>query len=230
MKRTMYVWIVGVVLVGMSALPAAAQSSVTAPSVPPETPLGDYARTVRNNKKSTAKQFDNDNLPKDDKLSVVGGATSSPTSADAKSDTDAKTDAENKPTDEKPQVKPGQSAEERQQVYDEWQSRLAGQKAQVDLLSRELDVAQREYKLRVASMYGDAGDRLRNSADWDKEDAQYKEQIAEKQKALDEAKNEMNDMQEDARKAGIPSSVTESAGQAPPQPAQPPAQAQPQPK
>ena len=45
MKRTMYVWIVGVVLVGMPALPAAAQSSVTAPSVPPETPLGDYART-----------------------------------------------------------------------------------------------------------------------------------------------------------------------------------------
>jgi hypothetical protein len=33
-------------------------------------------------------------------------------------------------------------------------------------------------------MYADAGNRMRNSADWDKQDAQYKQQIADKQKAL----------------------------------------------
>jgi hypothetical protein len=77
------------------------------------------------------------------------------------------------------------------------------------LLQRELDVLQREYQIRAAAMYGDAGNRLRNSADWDKQDAQYKQQIADKQKALDDAKQKQDEMQEEARKAGVPSSVRE---------------------
>ena len=75
---------------------------------------------------------------------------------------------------------------------------------QIDLLGRELDVLQREYQIRAAAMYADAGNRMRNSADWDKQDAQYKQQIADKQKALDDAKQKLEDMQEDARKAGVP--------------------------
>jgi len=75
------------------------------------------------------------------------------------------------------------------------------------LLSRELDVEQREYKLRAAEFYGDAGDRMRNQAAWDKEDAEYKEKIADKQKAFDDAKQMLGDMQEEARKAGVPTSV-----------------------
>ena len=58
-------------------------------------------------------------------------------------------------------------------------------------------------------MYADAGNRLRNSAEWDKQDAQYKQQIADKQKALEDAKQKLEDMQEDARKAGVPASVRE---------------------
>jgi hypothetical protein len=50
---------------------------------------------------------------------------------------------------------------------------------------------------------------MRNSADWDKQDAQYKQQIADKQKALDEAKQKLEDLQEEARKAGAPASVRE---------------------
>ena len=40
--------------------------------------------------------------------------------------------------------------------------RLTAQKDQVDLASRELDVLQREYQLRAAAMYADAGNRMRN--------------------------------------------------------------------
>jgi hypothetical protein len=58
-------------------------------------------------------------------------------------------------------------------------------------------------------MYADAGNRLRNSTDWDKQDAQYKQQIADKQKALDEANQKFEDVQEEARKAGAPASVRE---------------------
>jgi len=77
------------------------------------------------------------------------------------------------------------------------------------LLTRELDVLQREYQIRAAAMYADAGNRLRNSGDWDKQDAQYKQQIADKQKALDDSKQKVEDLREEARKAGVPSSIRE---------------------
>jgi len=50
---------------------------------------------------------------------------------------------------------------------------------------------------------------LRNSSEWDKQDQQYKQQIADKQKALDDAKQKLEEMQEQARRAGVPSSMRE---------------------
>lgn len=98
---------------------------------------------------------------------------------------------------------------DKQAAWKQWGDRIKTQQDQVDLLTRELDVLQREYQIRAAAMYADVGNRLRNQADWDKQDAQYKQQIADKQKALDEAKQKVEDLQEEARKAGVPSSVRE---------------------
>ena len=210
MKITTHVWLAGIVLSGMFSSALAQNSIVQSSSPAPETPLGDYARAQRQNKKAqAAKQFDNDTLPKNDKLSVVGDSKDA--SAAPAADPD-KTEAANA-APQNAAVKPGQSQEEMQGVYDEWQQRISGQHAQIDLLSRELDVAQREYRLRAAAVYGDAGDRLRNSANWDKEDADYKQKIADKQKAVDDAKQKLDQMQEDARKSGVPSSVREAAEQ-----------------
>jgi hypothetical protein len=206
MKRN--VWIAGIILAGMMACFANAQDSTTQ-----QQPLGDYARTVRKDKKpATAKQFDNDNLPADNTLNIVGKAE---TSGDAKSDdktqaaADGGADADKKAESKPPSIQPGESAEERQKTYNSWKDRLTDQKAKVDLLNREFDVEQREYQLRAAAMYADAGNRLRNSGSWDKEDADYKQKIEQKKKALDDAKKELDDMQENARKAGVPSSVRE---------------------
>jgi len=91
-------------------------------------------------------------------------------------------------------------------LWKQWADKVKGQQDQIDLLKREFDVLQREYQIRAAAMYGDAGNRLRNQTDWDKQDAQYKQQIADKQKAVDDAKQKLEDMQEEARKAGVPSS------------------------
>ena len=68
---------------------------------------------------------------------------------------------------------------------------------------------QREYQVRAAAMYADVGNRMRNAADWDKQDAKYKQDIADKQKALDEAKQKQDDLQEEARRAGVSASVRE---------------------
>jgi hypothetical protein len=193
MKHVTYMWLAGIIFTGSLAIPGRAQDQ----------PLGDYARKARQERSKeqpATKKFDNDNLPVEDKLSIVGNAAPAAEESSA--------NAGEKPAEKKDEKAP-QSAEQRQKAYEEWKQKIAGQKDQIDAMARELDVVQREYRLRAAGFYADAGERLRNSAAWDKEDAQYKQQIADKQKALDAAKQHLEDMQEDARKAGVPSMMRE---------------------
>ena len=107
---------------------------------------------------------------------------------------------------------PGKADEDqakKQAEWKGWQDKLSAQKNAIDLSSRELNVLQKEYQLRAAAMYGDAGNRMRNAAEWDKEDADFKQKIADKQKAVDDAKQKLDDMQEEARKAGVPAAMRE---------------------
>ncbi len=176
MKRTIWMTIGTLLLLGVSL--ASAQS------------LGDVARSARKGKPQTAsaKHYDNDNLPTDDKLSVVGPATASnatPATAPA------------------PAADPKAVATERQQAADDMKSKIDEQKKTVDSLNHELDLTQREYRLRAVAQYSDAGNRLRNSAQWDKDEADFKKQLADKQKAVDDAKHDLENLQEQARKAGV---------------------------
>lgn len=200
MKRTVSVWISGMFFAALLVTLSAAQSES----------LGDYARSVRKDKPvAQAKTFDNDNLPTDDKLSVVGPAAG-PVSADASATDAAGTPDPNAAASNSSSsnaTKPPVTAQEQQQLNDDWKGKFAAQQDQINLLNRELTVAQKEYQLRAAAMYADAGSRLRDAGEWDKQDAQYKSDIADKQKALDDAKQKLDDMQEDARKAGVSSSV-----------------------
>lgn len=177
----------------------------------PSPSLGDYARKVHKDPSAQAKPkvYDNDNLPKDNKLSVVGPAPAadadSATASDKASSADSKTAA-----DAKSAAKPVDDEQAKKQAeWKGWQGKITGEKEQIDLTSRELDITQREYQLRAAAIYADAGNRMRNEAAWDKEDADYKQKIADKQKALDDLKQKLNDLQDQARKAGVPASMTE---------------------
>jgi hypothetical protein len=187
MKHMKHLAIGTLLLLGVSG--AAAQS------------LGDYARAVRKNKpepSSTTRHYDNDNLPTTDKLSVVGPASAADSSA-APGTENANAD----PTAKAAASDPAKADAEKQKAADEWKNKLDKQQEKVDSLNHELDLDQREYRLRAAAEYSDAGNRLRNAAQWDKDDAQYKTDMAAKQKALDAAKQEFDQMQEEARKAGI---------------------------
>jgi hypothetical protein len=221
MKRIASFWLLAIFLVGAGAILSSAQAVSGQ-----DQPLGDYARAHKKDKKAAVRTFDNDNLPAEDRLNIVGksapenpDAQSAPSQGPARDQagegvTEGKPPAEGKhavKVDKMPEVSPGESAEDRQKVYDKWQDKLTGQQDKVDLANRELDVLQREYKLRAAEFYADAGNRLRNQADWDKKDADYKKQLEEKQKALTEAQQELENMQEDARKAGVPSSIRDKA-------------------
>jgi phosphopantetheinyl transferase (holo-ACP synthase) len=88
-------------------------------------------------------------------------------------------------------------------------AQIAGQKEDIARLQRELDVAQREFKLQVANYYADAGNSLRDPKAWQDQSKKTQDEIAAKQEAVDKAKQKLADMQEAARKAGFPASVYE---------------------
>jgi hypothetical protein len=198
-------------LLAQSAAPASGQSS-SSQSASDQSSLGDYARKVRKdpNAKAKPKVFDNDNLPTDDKLSVVGqpADTSAAQSTDSSAKKTGTTDGKDASA-AKPAAPADDTEAKKQAAWKSWQDKLGSQKNAIDLASRELDVLQREYQLRAAEMYADAGNRLRNSADWDKQDADYKQKIADKQKAVDDAKQQLDDLEEQARKAGVPAAMRE---------------------
>ena len=199
MKCIAYVFLAEIALTGMLVGVSGAQSE----------PLGDYARSIRKEDKApaSAKKYDNDNLPTSDHISVVGNATDTagPEDANPAPDTNAA-----KPEDSATAPAPAtQDATKKTDPNEAWKQKITDQQGKVDLLSRELDVTQREYRLRAAAFYADAGNRLRGSATWDKEDAQYKQQIAQKQKAVDDAKKALDDLKEQARKVGVPAKMRE---------------------
>jgi hypothetical protein len=200
MNRNVHIGFGFVVVLSTVLLASLAGAQTPAPAQD-QPPLGDYARKIRKDPgtpKTKPKVFDNDNLPKDDKLSIVGEQP--PANAGGTVPPDDKDAAGAKAEDE--QAK-------KQADWKGWQEKLTAQKGTIDLASRELDVLQREYQLRAAAMYADAGNRIRNSGQWDKQDAEYKQKIADKQKAVDDAKQKLEDMQEEARKAGVPAAMRE---------------------
>src|SRR6059058_3169487 len=75
MKRISQLWLLGFFVAAILVTLASAQSQS----------LGDYARSVRKDKKSTGeKHYDNDNLPRTDKISVVGNAAPEPEATEHK--------------------------------------------------------------------------------------------------------------------------------------------------
>jgi len=204
MKRITLIGFVFALFMALLASPAAAQTPSPAQD---QSSLGDYAKKIRKDPgtaKARPKVFDNDNLPTSDKLSVVG---QQPAADAAGATPGAATGAA--PTDDKKAAKTEDDQAKKQAAWKSWQTKLAAQKDQIDLTSRELDVLQREYQLRAAAMYADAGNRMRNEAQWDKQDADYKQKIADTQKAVEEAKQKLADMQEEARKDGVPAAMVD---------------------
>jgi hypothetical protein len=151
--------------------------------------LGDAARAARKKKgeaEPASRHFDNDNLPTTETLSIVGPE---PTAA--------------APADPQAAAKQAADAQNRQQEVADVQQKLDAQKEKIDQLAHELDLDQREYRLKAVAYYGDAGTRLRDKATWDKDENHYKDEIESKQKTLDDAKAQLSEMQEKARKAGV---------------------------
>jgi len=158
--------------------------------------LGDVAREARRNKPAepTTRVVTNDDFG----APWVPQKTESPaTSGEA-----AKSDAGKN----KAQPKKKSSAEEQAELDKQWREKISAQNEKIAILERELDVLQREGRMRSSNYYGDAGNRLRNPQKYAEDDRKSRDDMAAKQKAIDEAKTELENMREEARKAGASAS------------------------
>jgi hypothetical protein len=149
--------------------------------------LGDYARSVRKNKPDSApasRHFDNDNLPTGQALSVVGppadAASASAPTAPAASD----------------------AAADRQKAADDWKQKIDKQKERIAELNHEVDLDQRELRLHAATQTSDPGVTARN-VQFVKDEVQYKSDMDTKQKELEAARQQLDELQEQAHKAGV---------------------------
>ena len=172
-----------------------------------EQPLGDYARSVKKDKeqdqKTAAKVYDNDNLPSSPSISVVGNSSSAGTGAPAVTDTNqnaaAKTDengsSANTKADDTPKIKAGESASDRKKTIDAWKDKIQEQKKKVEQLTKDLNDFQHSGTMPTAAVWP--------------YNQNYQQGLADKQKALDQAKADLSSSQDEARKAGAPSSAIE---------------------
>ena len=211
MKRSYYIGTL--ILTGLLAGVAAAQSDS----------LADAARLHKQQqagKPTAAKVFTNDDLPSTETISTVGpkaeepvvhmatdGGREIPVESSAAPANAGTTSGAAK--DEATKAKPADEAKERQKTWEDWRSKIEKQKALAEQLEKDNEEIERQFKLTTGNYYNSAQQRIYDGAAMQKEDAAYHEQMEQKKKALAEAKQKIDDLQEEARRAGVPSGYRE---------------------
>lgn len=153
--------------------------------------LGDVARANRAKKHASASAIKLDD--------ETVARTSSPS-------TSSEPDTAKKADEKAGEAKDADAAKARPaegQKSDDIKKQIDAQTKEIAILQRELDVAQREARLRAAAYYGDAGTMLRDQTKYAEDTRKEQDEINTKKQALDAAQQKLSDLQEQARKAGI---------------------------
>lgn len=169
--------------------------------------LGEIARQRKQAKAAASKRvITNDDLAAS---AATGGATAGAASSSESSAAPATASAGAAKSADKPAEPASMSPEDRKKMEDDFRASVAKQKSEVQQLERELDVLVRENKLRQATFYADAGNRLRNEAQYAADDRKYQADIDAKQQALAQARQKLEELRDQIRRAGLPTSVGE---------------------
>jgi len=179
--------------------------------------LGDAARAQqakRGNPSPNAKVYDNENLPKGGAISTTtgdyGGIASAPASKSSSTAATTAASTSTAATAGKDKGAKDQTQDEADKAQaDEFAQKVADAKKNIAQLEREVDVMQRENRLKAAAFYGDAGTKLRDGAKYQAEDQKQQETLKAKQDELAAAKAALDQIRDDIRKAGLPSSIGE---------------------
>jgi hypothetical protein len=167
-------------------------------------------RQQQSGKPAATKVYTNDNLPATETISTVGPAPASTDTAASGASNGEGQPATNDGAAAAPKdaTKPDE-AKTRQKTWEDWRSKIEKQKASLEQMQKENEEIERQYKLTTGNYYNNAQQRIYDGAAMAKEDAAYKQQMEQKQKAIEDAQQKIDDMQEEARRAGVPSGYRE---------------------
>jgi hypothetical protein len=156
--------------------------------------LGEIARKYRAQKKPTSTiRLDDDNMPRT-------------LNANPEEDVKKEADSGDKAADEKTKK---EASEKSKEDNEKLAGQIKDQKDEISRLQRELDIAEREQRLRAAAFYADAGTQLRDQAKFAEDSRKQQEEIDSKKQALTAAQQKLDEMQEQARKSGTRSNDNE---------------------
>ena len=195
MKRLFYVF-AAVLLTAVFAGAQSQSSNDTGVS------LGDAARAARAQKtppSPNGKVFTNDNIPTTGSISTTTGNYAGVTP----------------PAPAKPGAKdaaaPKSDDEAKAKMADEYKQKVADVKKQISQLTSEIDLMQREDKLRQAAFYGDAGAKARpeNQQKYQEATKKYQDDLKTKKDALDAANQQLEQLREEIRRNNLPTSLGE---------------------
>jgi chromosome segregation ATPase len=172
--------IVAIAFASLFSLSAAAQQPT----------LGDLARQARKNKPTepTTKVITNDDL-----------RSSAPTRSSA-DDSDAKPEPDKnaKPAEPSAEEK-AQREEEKAKAAKDLQDQIAAQREKISKLQSDIESLQQQSKQRASNYYTDAGTRLRDPKRYADDIQKDKDDLAVKQKELEDAKSKLEQLEDKAR-------------------------------
>ncbi len=105
-----------------------------------------------------------------------------------------------KPADKARDGKPAEAKEAKPE--EDLAAKIAKQKDKIAQTERDLDALQHQRQVRASNNYGDASARLRDPKRFADEERKNQEDLAAKQKELEESKSKLDQMTEEARKSG----------------------------
>ena len=116
----------------------------------------------------------------------------------------AKTDSDAKDADQPADKDKKDSKEDAKAKATALQSQIDSLKKYIAEQEHDLSITEREHQIKVAEYYADAGTQLRTSGKWFEDEKQYQTDLDAKKKAISDAKAKLDDLNEQARKAGVP--------------------------
>lgn len=153
--------------------------------------------------------IDNDILPSVSNPSAYPSPYETKKESDNDKDADATDKDKGKDKDKKEAGKKDDKKDDKK--TDALKKQVEAQQKEVATLQRELDIAQREARVHAAEYYADAANKLRDEGKFGEDTRKSQAEIDAKTQALADAKQKLDDLQEQARKAGLPPSETENS-------------------
>jgi hypothetical protein len=157
--------------------------------------LADRARELRKDKRTPSA---NEKVFTNETLNLRPAPSISEKTENGK---DAKKDAADAEGDEEKTLTPD---EEKAKTAADYKDKIEKAKGELATVQRELDIAQRENRLRVAQYYSDAGNKLRDEKKFADEERRNQADIADKQKKLADTQATIERLRSEARRAGVP--------------------------